>query len=1053
MQLNYDYFTTPDCKIPKSIVQTNPRYKNFTQLYYTVGDVEQFWVERNLKNKSKLEGNNEPILSKDNIFFNMDTFIPFEKYFNISEAQVEDTFNYIFNKFKKGIFIRIKNGFLESFIPFSKANFVNEWSHLIKIDPTKYNNFEHFFKVQHNLSNKLNGTRYRFNLNKVQLNPRFWFANNCIFRYENPINEGENNYAQLKSMFLELCAERQIPDIEFFLNRRDFPILTRDGTEPYYNIFGEGVDLVSHKYDKYVPILSMCTSDKFADIAIPTHEDWARVKSHEGIYFPQKCRNYSFKFNMDWGSKKNIAVFRGSNTGCGFTIENNTRLKLATLGVKYPQYLNAGITNWNLRIRKIKDSEYLQIPNVENLQLVEKLTPEEQSNFKYLIHLDGHVSAFRLSLELEMGSCILLVESKDKWKMWFSGLLEPYVHYVPIKSDLSNLIEQIRWCQANDNECYLIAQNSLKFARKYTTKKGIIDYLEKTLFDLHTYMYGENNLKSVQDPLLVQSAIEQQILLDTFNGDYRLTGLFPKNIGRNYGSLKGLEMFVHRAIKPEDQITLVGVEIQPLFKSKTTMVTLYQIGGEELVAKHTSDKMKKIEFIHEAFVGKFVVNNMLKWCNNFVYTLEYKQISRTKETIVIQEYINGPTFQDFLKNCTLKSCLEIILSLFCAFIIAQDNCGFIHHDLKPWNIIITQLSEPIIIEYTLRPETTYKIKTKYVPVVLDFGKSRVVYKNVIYGIVNPFVFDRNIDLCVLLISTLNELILYQKENMDINDLIYIINFITLIKVNNFHSLNSFIQRNKKFGSLDPKELNLDKGGSKTIFEEFFKYMIPITRKYKISFGKDNSKLGRWISNPRQISDMGFSLSLEDKVDSYLQVVRRIYKNPMPQSTNKFTNILIAQKLLDGLITPKMEFMEFAGQENLNKNLIELVLNEYTRLEEFLIDFYTRQINKKTNEPFNLGVTPLDVENILKFDLMPSRNLFLTFDIKKVEQRLKNIPSSLPDYLYYRSLVSDVLRNKGPFKISEEDQTYYMDKLQLIFDEEFVQKVVDIQTIRHYFNLN
>ncbi len=37
--------------------------------------------------------------------------------------------------------------------------------------------------------------------------------------------------------------------------------------------------------------------------------------------------------------------------------------------------------------------------------------------------------------------------------MWFSHLLKPYIHYVPVKSDLSDLIEKIQWCRDNDEKC------------------------------------------------------------------------------------------------------------------------------------------------------------------------------------------------------------------------------------------------------------------------------------------------------------------------------------------------------------------------------------------------------------------------------------------------------------------------------------------------------------------------------------------------------------------------------------------------------------------------
>jgi hypothetical protein len=1088
MQLDYDYFTTTECKILKSKVQTNPRYKNFTQLYYTVGDVEQFWVANNLSDDKSSSGKmtGEPQLSRDNVFRNIDTFLPFDGYKNISSAQIEDTFNYIFHKFKKGIFIKIRDGQLVSFIPFSKVFYINGWADLIKFDP-KYNSLENFFKVHHDLTNKLNRTNYRFNIDRINLDPSFWYANNCILRYENPINEGENNYAQLKSMFLELCAQRQLPDMEFFVNRRDFPLLTRNATEPYNNIYGDNVPLKSYKFDKHLPILSMCSSDKHADVAIPTHEDWARIKSDEGIFFPQKCRNYTFKFNTNWEGKKNMVVFRGSNTGCGTTTSTNTRLKLAKLGTQHPQLLDVGITNWNLRIRKNKSSEYLQIPNVENLQLVGKLTPEQQSNYKYLINVDGHVSAFRLSLELSMGCCVLIVESAERWKMWFSDMLEPYVHYVPIRSDLSDLVEQVKWCQKNDSKCKAMAKNALGFYSKYLTKKGILDNLQTTLFKLHSDM----NIQHKLDPLLFQTGIEHDILTNTGKIDYKVNGIFPKNVGRNYGSLKGLEKFITQSVKTDSQITLVGVEVQTLFKSKTTKVILYQIGSEYVVGKKTIDEMKKIEFIHEAFVGKYAINNLLKICPNFVFTLGYRdepyitylpseygllnQNGGVKESTVIQEYIKGPTLQEFLKTCTFKSFLEIVLSLSCALTIAQTNYGFVHRDMKPWNIMVNILPEPIIIEYYLRPEDNngeivYKIKTKYIPIIIDYGKSHIIYNNVHYGIIEPFSINKYIDLVTLLLSSVNELVLRnnheQKENREeLGDLIFLSNFLSSKKITSIHSLKHFLYKTKKFGNLNVEDIQLDKKNSSTLFEEFFKYITPLKNKYKIGFGKDKLTLNTWSSNARQISDMGFGLELDDKINSYLEVVRRIYKNPMPQATNRFTTIMIAQRMFDGIVIPKMEFIEFATQEKLNKQKVDTVLKEFDKIEKFIVNFYTTQLNKKVREPFNVtSSSPSKAEvasgtidkykEVVNFNIKPTRSLFLGGDdIKvKLEEEMKNLPVQFPDYTFYRNLILDVLRNRGPFRIRDDDTKYYMDNFKVVFDEKYTSKVIDIETIRFFMNM-
>ena len=80
--------------------------------------------------------------------------------------------------------------------------------------------------------------RQNFNPRKINGNLDEWYGNNCLVRYEYPISEGESSVSLVKVLFEELCKNRKVPDIEFFYNRRDFPIITKDETEPYNNIWG-----------------------------------------------------------------------------------------------------------------------------------------------------------------------------------------------------------------------------------------------------------------------------------------------------------------------------------------------------------------------------------------------------------------------------------------------------------------------------------------------------------------------------------------------------------------------------------------------------------------------------------------------------------------------------------------------------------------------------------------------------------------------------------------------------------------------------------------------
>ncbi|GFO05904.1 kdel motif-containing protein 1 [Plakobranchus ocellatus] len=58
----------------------------------------------------------------------------------------------------------------------------------------------------------------------------------------------------------------------------------------------------------------------------------------------------------------------------------------------------------------------------------------------------------------------------------FYGDLEPYVHYWPIKHDLSDLLETVRWAKRNDATMQEVARNGQEFARKNLDPANIMCY-------------------------------------------------------------------------------------------------------------------------------------------------------------------------------------------------------------------------------------------------------------------------------------------------------------------------------------------------------------------------------------------------------------------------------------------------------------------------------------------------------------------------------------------------------------------------------------------------
>jgi len=868
---NY-YFSEQECKEKKKQkINSNPRYKNFFQTHFTAGDENQFE-----ENSDKLVNLNEfySAIPETNIFKNIEKNIYWNKYENIGSFGVENTFKYMFNKFKKGVFIKIKDGQLKVFLPFSKNNFTNEWSKYIKVDPKFKNVIEYLQYV-----NKLSGIDVKDSkINKFIDN---WYANNCLFRYEYPINEGDTNIPELNDMFKTLCKDRYIPDIEIFINRRDFPIITKKSTEPYDNIFGDNIPLLSHNYDKYCPILSMVETDENADIAIPTADDWARVSRKEGKYF---LDTYKRSFNMpcvDWKNRKPIAVFRGGSTGIGTTIETNPRLKVAYLSQKLDNkdtdglpYIDAGITEWNLRPRKIKNNPYLQTIDIKNIgiNLVDSMSPQQQSTYKYLINIDGHVSAYRLSLELESGSCILMVESK--YRLWYKDMLKPYIHYIPIKSDLSDLIEKIKWCKNNDEKCETIASNAKLFADTYLSKKGILDYLEKLLINLKSlcgsYIY---NTISFQD---IQYKLERRILKNMFNNlENNIQTINIVDFKNDVNHFTSINWILDNLIKNKK----FQFEEKELFKNKISTIYEVDIGGIKIIKK--KQDINNIQSItHETFVGK--VLNQYNNLQNFVYT--FNMFIEENQVNILQQKVEGITFLEYInnKNFNLYTYFNILIQIALTLEISLNNCGFVHNDLTPWNIILKKYKTEIIVEYQITDNQVYKIKTNIVPVIIDYEKSHIIHNNMHHGKINMFSISSIQDIISILSTTVYEIINKKQFNSNETDkIINLCNFISGTKyksgvfkktgVDGLGEIRFFFKKSKKYEELiSSNKYELEQ--LKPL--DFVKYILKNV--YQTSdITIDNNKEITCNYNVKQLFDFYISKSIEDKIKSFTDVFDRI----------------------------------------------------------------------------------------------------------------------------------------------------------------------------------
>ncbi len=276
--------------------------------------------------------------------------------------------------------------------------------------------------------------------------------------------------------FIKECNEKYpLPDGVYLLSTGDALVLRNDGKEPWPSVVGDK-PLMSGDYPTHIPIINNSSGINYLDIPIPNYDDWELVKD-------KPYESTVVDFDLEWKQKEEKVIFRGAATGCGFTPYTNTRLKAAVLGQKFPKLLDTGIVKAQKKLQGTfkEGAGYIDLYKLK-IQTVNFVPFEEQSKYKYILHLDGNVAAYRLAKSMLLGSVILLQETGSR--VWFQHMLIPYVHYVPVKEDLSDLISQTKWCISNDQECKRIAENSLVLGEKILRKDVMFAYFAKSLWNL-----------------------------------------------------------------------------------------------------------------------------------------------------------------------------------------------------------------------------------------------------------------------------------------------------------------------------------------------------------------------------------------------------------------------------------------------------------------------------------------------------------------------------------------------------------------------------------------
>jgi hypothetical protein len=175
--------------------------------------------------------------------------------------------------------------------------------------------------------------------------------------------------------------------------------------------------------------------------------------------------------------RRNLIKWRGSLSGEEYPDLANyrrfPRYRLTKLSVRHPDILDARLTNYDFGDNEAGPALRAQLVR-EFGPPAETLSAASFVAYKYLISLDGVGAAWkRVATILACGSVLLL---HNRWHQFFYAALRPWVNYVPVSYDLSDVVERYEWLVAHPTEARTIAENGLRLARETLSPEALETY-------------------------------------------------------------------------------------------------------------------------------------------------------------------------------------------------------------------------------------------------------------------------------------------------------------------------------------------------------------------------------------------------------------------------------------------------------------------------------------------------------------------------------------------------------------------------------------------------
>ena len=177
-----------------------------------------------------------------------------------------------------------------------------------------------------------------------------------------------------------------------------------------------------------------------------------------------------------WDEKKSTLIWRGAFTG-SIGIKNLTTAYpyggprfhvVSTYFVANTSDVNVafqrGHSTLNPRTVPPKYREATRLTSANDTSMLDQL------KYKYILVLEGNDVATGLKWQLASNSVVFMAKPTTV-SFLMEDILVPFVHYVPVRDDFSNLVEMVHWARKNDKKCKWISEQATLYMQQLWTSK------------------------------------------------------------------------------------------------------------------------------------------------------------------------------------------------------------------------------------------------------------------------------------------------------------------------------------------------------------------------------------------------------------------------------------------------------------------------------------------------------------------------------------------------------------------------------------------------------